>query len=167
MIYSNIAYKSKLDTEFNKQRIYLGETGKGLACFQPLALKAGENPEYSVKLSKLGRPRIVLSSGDETTYLLLSGKKFSPENGRKKRANRFVFILNTQLNAVRVLISSSGNNGANWDSMLIQIEDPNIPVLFRVGLAMEEEKYSEVYLSYQNHVYKTTLSDLEDLFEKK
>lgn len=169
MIFSNVDIKAEVRS-FDFGEIYqisLGEKGRNrqlmvLTCPEEGTLiHKGLNPEYTVGLTKSGKPRINHDPGDEQLYLLLSS-----QGGYTRRGNGSIQVLReAKLDDYQVLAKGRGADGiagrvGHWDAMLIKAPSEGI-VRVRTGGAGYGTP-SDLYLIHENRVYHCNPDSLQD-----
>lgn len=138
MIYSNVTRKpNKREFEWGTIfQIAVGEEGRGrkllaLTCSELTMINKGENPDYTIGLTRTGRPRIDKNQSDELFFLL------SSQGGYTRRGNGTIQVLKSQKENFEVLARGNGADGdagriGYWDCVLFKVKDPKKNTIIRV-----------------------------------
>lgn len=119
-------FSSEVEFDFGKiYQIVLGEKGRGrkelrLTCPEGCKLSKGLNAEYTIGLTKSGRPRIV-EGRDNTLYLLLS-----TQGGYTRRGDGWVGSWTGNTCTYEVMSRGNGADGdagriGTWDVLLVKV----------------------------------------------
>lgn len=127
MIYSNVdvcAEERKLDFGTLYQ-VAVGSFGRGrkpvvLTAPQGCTLRNGANPNFTIGVTKSGKPRIVATTGDDSLYLLVDSY-----GGYSRRGCGYVHLLS---NAEAVVVGNGADGDAGrigqWDIILVKFTAP-------------------------------------------
>lgn len=167
LLYSNLELKSKEKTfDFGTiHQIAMGEYGRGrkymtITCPSDTTIQKGMNPEYSVGITKSGKPRIIRGS-DSNIYMLLSAK------GRRARKGcGTIRVLSNQIDMFKVLARGKGADGVSgnmgyWDCMLIKAPYTGSIVRVRTSGGGYGTP-SDLYLIHNGIVLHSYLYELEE-----
>ena len=170
MIYSNKELKAEERIlEFGTiYQVSMGETGRGrkmlaLTCPKNTIIKNGLNVEYSIGLTKSGKPRIIQKE-DSTLYLLLSS-----EGGYTRRGDGTIQVINNQKEEFEVLARGNGADGmagriGTWDCILIKVPESTCIIRVRTSGGGYGTP-SELFVIHEKKVYHCHLSELEECCE--
>ena len=127
MIFSNISVSAKeKELQFGKiYQICVGEEGRGrreirLACPENTILKQGCNFDYTIGLTKNGRPRINKQKDNKTYFLLSSEGQYT------RRGNGWIGGWINNSGQYKCLAVGNGADGAagrigQWDCLLLEL----------------------------------------------
>lgn len=173
MLFSNVAVSAEERTfDFGKiWQLSVGEKGRGrkllsLTCPPQTKLAVGMNQDYTIGLTKSGKPRIFRMDQtaepdrDYSAYMLLSS-----QGGYTRRGNGRIFVLKNQREEIQVLAEGNGADGdagrIGWWSvkLLKPLVSGDLVIRCRLGGTAG----TTMVVVTQNLVYSSNLENYYDM----